>query len=89
MFCIATLYIDFSKNICFNFSYSCSNPIYGITKNPCDVTRCPGGSSGGEAALIGSGGSLMGVGGDIGGSLRVPGHMCGICALKPTMGRLR
>ncbi|XP_041359121.1 fatty-acid amide hydrolase 1-like [Gigantopelta aegis] len=70
------------------YSYSCSNPIYGVTKNPHDVARCPGGSSGGEAALIGGGGSLMGIGGDIGGSLRIPGNMCGIYALKPTYGRL-
>ena len=50
--------------------------------------RTPGGSSGGEAALIGARGSPLGLGSDIGGSLRIPAHFSGICALKPTHGRL-
>ena len=50
--------------------------------------RTPGGSSGGEAALIGAGGSLLGLGSDIGGSLRIPAHLSGVCGLKPTNGRL-
>merc|ERR1711892_124429 len=52
-------------------SYSCSNPVYGNTANPHDLTRTPGGSSGGEAALIGAGGSILGIGSDVGGSLRI------------------
>jgi fatty acid amide hydrolase len=45
-----------------NISYDCSNPIFGATLNPRDLTRSPGGSSGGEAALIAGGGSIMGFG---------------------------
>ena len=50
--------------------------------------RTPGGSSGGEAALIKAGGSLLGIGSDVGGSLRIPAHFSGVCGLKPTNGRL-
>jgi fatty acid amide hydrolase len=70
------------------YSFQCSNPIYGMTLHPHDRSRSPGGSSGGEAALIASGGSILGMGSDIGGSIRIPSHMCGICGLKPTLGRL-
>merc|ERR1712212_1333909 len=69
-------------------SYSCSNPVYGNTANPHDLTRTPGGSSGGEAALIASGGSILGIGTDVGGSLRIPAHFCGLAALKPTSRRI-
>ena len=70
-------------------TFECSNTIYGTTGNPYDPTRIPGGSSGGEAALISGGGSILGMGGDIGGSLRIPAHMSGCCAIKPTGGRIR
>ncbi len=66
-----------------------TNPIFGRTVNPHDVTRTAGGSSGGEAALIAGGGSLFGLGSDIGGSIRIPAHMCGIAGIKPTNGRIR
>jgi len=69
-------------------SYSCSNPVYGNTGNPHDLTRTPGGSSGGEAALIGAGGSILGIGSDVGGSLRIPAHFSGVCGLKPSSGRI-
>jgi len=65
-------------------SYESTNPIFGRTSNPHDLTRSAGGSSGGEAALIAAGGSILGVGTDIGGSVRAPAACCGICALKPT-----
>lgn len=66
----------------------CDNPVYGRSNNPWDPERSPGGSSGGEAAIISAGGSPLGLGGDLGGSIRVPAHFCGICGLKPTAGRL-
>lgn len=64
------------------------NPVYGTTNNPWDLRRSPGGSSGGEAALIAAGGSPLGLGSDGGGSIRQPAHVCGICGFKPTGGRL-
>lgn len=70
-------------------SYDCNNLIFGQTRNPLMFTRSPGGSSGGEGALIGGGGSILGIGTDVGGSLRFPAAFCGICAIKPTGNRLR
>lgn len=64
------------------------NPIYGRTNNPWADDRTPGGSTGGEGAIIAAGGSPLGLGGDIGGSIRVPAHFCGISGLKPTSHRL-
>src|SRR5207249_1836 len=64
------------------------NPLHGRTHHPQDATRTPGGSSGGEAALIASGGSALGLGTDLGGSVRVPKAFCGIASIKPTAGRL-
>jgi fatty acid amide hydrolase len=62
--------------------------VYGRANNPWNLDRTPGGSSGGEAAIIAAGGSPLGLGGDLGGSVRVPAHFTGIHALKPTSGRL-
>ena len=62
------------------------NEVYGRTNNPHDVTRTPGGSSGGEAAIVAAGGSPCGVGTDSGGSVRLPAHFCGVVAIKPTAG---
>uniref|UniRef100_A0A9L0SQ73 Fatty-acid amide hydrolase 1 n=2 Tax=Equus TaxID=9789 RepID=A0A9L0SQ73_HORSE len=70
------------------FSYDCSNPLFGQTINPWKSSKSPGGSSGGEGALIGAGGSPLGLGTDIGGSIRFPSAFCGICGLKPTGNRL-
>lgn len=64
------------------------NPVHGRTSNPYDRGRAPAGSSGGEAAIQGAGGSPVGLGSDSGGSLRVPAHYCGVAALKPTTGRV-
>lgn len=64
------------------------NLVYGRTSNPYDLTRTPGGSSGGEAAIVAAGGSPLGLGTDAGGSIRVPAHFCGLAALKPTSGRI-
>jgi fatty acid amide hydrolase len=64
------------------------NPLYGRTNNPWDVERSCGGSSGGEAAVIAAGASPLGLGNDIGGSLRVPAAFCAITSIRPTAGRL-
>src|SRR5207247_7808468 len=64
------------------------NAVYGHANNPYDLTRTPGGSSSGEAALIATGGSPIGLGSDSGGSIRYPAHCCGITGLKPTNGRV-
>jgi amidase len=64
------------------------NPVYGRTNNPYDLTRTPGGSSGGEAAAIAAGLSPLGIGSDSGGSIRLPAHYCGVAGLKPTSGRV-
>jgi amidase len=64
------------------------NLVYGRTNNPYDLARTPGGSSGGEAAIISACGSPLGLGTDAGGSIRVPAHFCGLAALKPTSGRV-
>ncbi|XP_062852597.1 fatty-acid amide hydrolase 1 [Trichomycterus rosablanca] len=69
-------------------NYECSNPIYGTTLNPCNLEKTCGGSSGGEGALIGGGGSILGLGTDIGGSIRIPASFCGICGFKPTNNRI-
>jgi len=62
------------------------NDIYGTTNNPWDTGRTPGGSSGGSAAALAAGFGSLSLGSDIGGSLRVPAHYCGVCAHKPTLG---
>jgi amidase len=62
--------------------------VYGRTNNPFDTARTPGGSSGGEAAIIAAGGSPLGLGSDVGGSIRQPAHYCGIAGIKPTTGRV-
>ncbi|KAJ8276955.1 hypothetical protein GJAV_G00069770 [Gymnothorax javanicus] len=69
-------------------SYDCGNPIFGQTINPHNSQKTPGGSSGGEAALIAAGGSILGIGSDLGGSIRIPASFCGICGFKPTPNRL-
>ncbi|KFQ85459.1 Fatty-acid amide hydrolase 1, partial [Phoenicopterus ruber ruber] len=71
------------------FNYDCSNPVFGQTLNPLNHQKSPGGSSGGEGALIAGRGSILGIGSDIGGSIRLPSSFCGLCGLKPTAERLR
>ncbi|WP_439817837.1 amidase [Zavarzinia sp. CC-PAN008] len=62
------------------------NPIYGVTRNPWNLGRSPGGSSGGSAAALAAGFSHLEIGSDIGGSIRVPAHYCGVYGHKPTWG---
>jgi amidase len=69
-------------------SFECVNPVFGTTQNPHCAGRIPGGSSGGEAALLASHGSCLGVGTDIGGSVRIPAAYSGCIGLKPTHRRL-
>lgn len=66
------------------FWFECDNLVYGRTNNPHDPKRTSGGSSGGEGAIIGSGGSVFGIGSDIGGSIRIPAAFCGIFGHKPS-----
>ena len=62
--------------------------LWGPVRNPVDPTRSPGASSSGEAAAVGGGGSMLGIGSDSGGSLRVPAAWCGVATLKPSAGRV-
>ena len=64
------------------------NPLFGQTANPWSAAHTPGGSSGGEGAAVAAGLSPLGVGTDIGGSVRVPAHFCGVAGFKPTLDRL-
>jgi fatty acid amide hydrolase len=67
--------------------FESDNPLYGRTNNPWNVERSPGGSSGGEAAIIAACGSPLGLGTDLAGSCRMPATSCGIVGFKPTAGR--
>jgi amidase len=62
--------------------------LHGLTRNPWDATLTAGGSSGGEGAALAAGMSPLGLGNDIGGSLRNPANACGIASIRPTMGRV-
>ena len=64
------------------------NSLFGLTTNPLDKKYTPGGSTGGESALLSLNGSILGWGTDIGGSVRIPAHMMGLYGLKPSV-RLR
>jgi Asp-tRNA(Asn)/Glu-tRNA(Gln) amidotransferase A subunit family amidase len=72
----------------FLMAYETENLLHGQTRNPWDLERSPGGSSGGESSAIAAGMSAAGLGSDSGGSVRVPAHFTGICSLKPTPGRV-
>ncbi len=64
------------------------NLVFGRTTNPWDTQRTAGGSSGGEAAGLAAGLTPLGLGSDLGGSIRLPAHNCGVVGLKPTHGRI-
>jgi amidase len=65
--------------------YQSYNPIYGTTNNPWDVTRTPGGSTGGGAAALAAGLGCLALGSDLAGSIRIPAHFCGVYGHKPTL----
>jgi Asp-tRNA(Asn)/Glu-tRNA(Gln) amidotransferase A subunit family amidase len=69
-------------------SFETDNVVHGLTRNPLDPDRTPGGSSGGEAAVLGADASIAGIGTDGGGSIRVPAHYVGVVGLRPTTGRV-
>jgi amidase len=76
-------------NLCdFAFRWHTESGRAGHTVNPWDPARTPGGSSGGEAVALATGMTPLGLGNDLGGSLRVPSQMCGTTALHPTQGRI-
>ena len=70
------------------YGITSANPHYGAVRNPWDLQRIPGGSSGGSAAAVAARMIFMGTGTDTGGSIRIPASMCGVVGFKPTYDRV-
>ncbi len=72
----------------FGSKFATDNKVFGVTRNPWNLERSPGGSSGGAAAQVAAGMGPLAVGNDGGGSIRVPASVCGVYAIKPQFGRI-
>ena len=72
----------------FAYGVTTNNPHYGPTRNPWDLNRVPGGSSGGSAAAVAAGLCYGSIGTDTGGSIRIPASLCGVVGVKPGIGRV-
>jgi amidase len=72
----------------YSSSYETDNAIFGRTNHPANLEHTPGGSTGGEGALLAADATLVGIGLDGGGSIRVPSHYCGTVGIRPTVGRV-
>lgn len=72
----------------FAYGVTTDNPHFGPTRNPWDLQRIPGGSSGGSAAALAAGLCYGSIGSDTGGSIRIPSSLCGVVGLKPGLGRV-
>ncbi len=72
----------------FAFSSFTQSPLFGVTRNPWDPTRTPGGSSGGSAVAVATGAVPLAEGTDMGGSVRIPAALCGVVGFKPSLGRI-
>jgi len=82
--------VIFAKTAVPEFCYSgiCESPVHGVTSNPWDLDRTPGGSSGGAGAAVAAGLGPLSLGGDGGGSIRIPAAFCGLVGFKPTFGAI-